>query len=97
MTNDERDDTNDSQALTGGTHQLLVTKSTRSQVRGNANMLWQTRQYPTWNGSRGLGGTSWGSHVLSACYIGNRVASRKRIQTPIGEATEPLDDRCQLD
>ena len=44
MTHDERDDANDSQALTCvqstcGMHQLLVTRSTRSQVRINASLL----------------------------------------------------------
>ena len=49
MTNDERDDVNDSQALTGGditkyrtlldTHPLLVARPTRSQVCDNASML----------------------------------------------------------
>ena len=41
--------------------------------------------------------TSLGSRERSASSAGSRVVSWKRIQTPIGEATKPLDDRCPLE
>ena len=108
MTNDERDerdDTNDSQA------QVVTSRSTEHSWRASVTchkiehisslrqreyaVRWQTRQRLTWNVSRGSGDTSLGSREQSAGCAGRRVVSWKAMQTPIGEATKPLDDRCQ--
>ena len=56
---------------------------------------WRNHQCATWNVSRGSDDTSSGSREQSAGSAGSRVVSWKRIQTLIGEATKPLDNRCQ--
>ena len=106
MTNDERDDAKNSQALTGGDvtkcRALVAHISYLSQDRQDLNLRqckyavrWQNHQFVTWNVSRGSEETSLASRQQSAGSAGSRVVSWKRIQTPIGEATKPLDDRCQ--
>ena len=81
------------------THQFLVTRPTRSQVRINAGMLCDSKNHlcVIWNMSRGSEDNSLGSRGQSAGSAGSRVVSWKRVQTPIGEATKPFDDRCQLE
>ena len=70
MTNDERDDTNDSQALTAGDiteYTALVPRISFCHKIDQISSLrqcmcavrWQHRHRLTWNGSRGLEGISW--------------------------------------
>ena len=69
----------------------------RSQVRVIAGMLCDGKghQCVTCNVSRESEDTSLGSREQNAGSAGSRVVSWKRIQTPTGDATKPLDDQCQ--
>ena len=100
------DDADDSQALTGGDitrYRVLVARiSYPSQYR--PDLKFASMQFcralakpsvRTWSVSRGSEDTSLGSREQSAGSAGSSVVSWKRIHTLIGEATRPLDDRCQ--
>ena len=90
MTNDERDDTNDSQALTGGD----VTKYTALVAR--ISYLSQDRpdlKFAAMQVCCAMASPS----VSDACSVGHKLVSPKRTLTQTGEATRPPDDRCQLE
>ena len=103
MTSDGKDD---SQALAGGditkysaggSRQLSVTRSTRSQVRVTAGVLRDGQQCVIRNESRGLQDTSLAGRRRNAGSAGNRVATWKRNQTQTVEGTRPFDYQCQLE
>ena len=100
------DDANDSQALTGGDitkyRSFAVRISWLSQDRpdlkfASMQVCCAMAKPPVRDMERvkRIGRYFAGSRQQSAGSAGSRVASWKRIQTLIGEATKPLDDRCQ--
>ena len=88
MINDERDDTNDSQALTGGDitrYSALVARISylsqdRPDLKFAAMQVCCAMASPSVSDlerSRGSEGSSWGSHEQSACSSGNKASSKR--------------------
>ena len=84
------DDTNDSQHLSHEsaschkTHKISNSHQCKYAVRRQVHLCF------TWSEYRRLGDISLGSREQCAF-------NWRRIQTPIGMVTEPLDDQCQLE
>ena len=58
---------------------------------------WQAHRCGTWNASVELAGTSSASQELSVGSAGNSVVNWRPTRMLLGEATEPLDGRSQLE
>ena len=96
------DDANDSQALTGGDitrYRASAACHKTDQISSSHQcryvMRWQNQSARDKERVKRIGRYLAESRQQSAGSTGSRVASWKRLQTLIGEATKPLDVRCR--